>query len=100
MVRRFIGKADKSTRDEIEQLLAGKTLTKTIRQELTYNELDSSIDNLWSVLFATGYLTQRGRSAGKQIRLAVPNKEIRELLIDLVKDWFRETARADFSRIV
>lgn len=99
LVRRFIGKADKSTKDEIEQLLSGGTIYKLVKPELTYREVDSSIDNLWSVLFATGYLTQRGKAAGGEIALAIPNREIEKLFADLVKDWFRETTRADLSRI-
>jgi len=99
MVRRFIDKADKETRDAIEQLIAGDTIDKEIRQELTYNELDSSIENLWSVLFVTGYLTQRGRAEGKRYRLAIPNKEIRELFIDQIQAWFKENARSDETKI-
>lgn len=99
MVRRFIDKADKGTKDEIEQLLNGGTITKTIKQELTYRELDDSIENLWSVLYATGYLTQRGTLSEDKVQLAIPNKEIRKLFIDLVKDWFKETTRSDLSRI-
>lgn len=99
MVRRFIGKADKNTKNEIEQLVNGGTIIKNIKKELTYKDIDDSIENVWSVLFATGYLTQRERLPGKQIRLAIPNKEVRELFIDLVEDWFKETTRADLSRI-
>lgn len=99
MVQRFIGKADKSTKDEIERLLCGEAIIKPIKEELTYKELDSSIDNLWSVLFSTGYLTQRGKEAGGEFSLAIPNKEIRKLFIDLVKDWFMETSRADLTKI-
>ena len=99
LVRHFIEKANKNTKAEIEQLVNGGTIIKNIKKELTYREIDDSIENVWSVLFATGYLTQRGRSSGKQLRLTIPNKEIRELFIDLVKDWFKETSRADLSKI-
>ena len=99
LIRRFIEKANKNTKAEIEQLVNGGTIIKNIKKELTYREIDDSIENVWSVLFATGYLTQRGRSSGKQLRLTIPNKEIRELFIDLVKDWFKETSRADLSKI-
>lgn len=94
MVRRFIDKADTQTRDEIERLIAGDEILKEIRQELTYNELDSSIENLWSVLFTTGYLTQRGQE-GKKYRLAIPNNEIRELFISQIREWFRDVSRKD-----
>src|SRR5699024_6492011 len=99
LVRHFIEKANKNTKAEIEQLVNGGTIIKNIKKELTYREIDDSIENVWSVLFATGYLTQRGRSSGKQLLLTIPNKEIRELFIDLVKDWFKETSRADLSKI-
>ena len=94
MVRRFIDKADTRTRDEIERLIAGDEILKEIHQELTYNELDSSIENLWSVLFTTGYLTQRGQE-GKKYRLAIPNNEIRELFISQIREWFRDVSRKD-----
>lgn len=94
MVRRFIDKADTQTRDEIERLIAGDEILKEIHQELTYNELDSSIENLWSVLFTTGYLTQRGQE-GKKYRLAIPNNEIRELFISQIREWFRDVSRKD-----
>ncbi|MBU5480129.1 AAA family ATPase [Blautia sp. MSJ-19] len=94
MVRRFIDKADTQTRDEIERLIAGEEIVKEIHQELTYNELDSSIENLWSVLFTTGYLTQRGQE-GKKYRLTIPNNEIRELFILQIREWFRDVSRKD-----
>ena len=94
MVRKFIDKADTRTRDEIERLIAGDEIVKEIHQELTYNELDSSIENLWSVLFTTGYLTQRGQEE-KKYRLAIPNNEIRELFISQIREWFRDVSRKD-----
>lgn len=99
MVRRFIDKANQQARNEIEQLISGGAITKAVNMELTYNELDSSIDNLWSVLFTTGYLTQNGRIGGKQYRLSIPNREIRDLFITQIKVWFEETTRADETRI-
>lgn len=99
MVRRFIDKANQQTRKEIEQLIAGESITKSINMELTYSELDSSIENLWSVLFTTGYLTQRGQSEGKRYRLAIPNREIRDLFVSQIKVWFEQTTRADAPRM-
>lgn len=102
LVRRFIYKADQTTKDEIEQLINNGTIVKAIREELTYKDLDSSIDNLWSILFSTGYLTQRGEITEESengIQLAIPNKEIRRLFIDLAKEWFKDTSRAEMSRI-
>ena len=99
IIRQLLQKADQTTRDEVEQLINGETIVKTVRQELTYRDIEDSIDNIWSVLYSTGYLTSRGRLPGKQMKLALPNREVRELFIDLVKDWFREETRADTSRI-
>lgn len=99
MVRCFIDKADQTTRNEIEQLIAGAWIRKEIRPELTYRELDTSIGNLWSVLLTTGYLTTVERVSAREYRLAIPNAEIRDLFITQVKDWFEDTSRADLSRI-
>lgn len=99
LVRRLLKKADQTTQDEIERLINGETITKTIRQELTYRDVEETIDNIWSVLYSTGYLTQRGRLPGRQMKLALPNREVRELFIDLVKDWFEEITLADSARI-
>lgn len=99
LVRLLLKKSNITTRFEIEQLINGETITKTIRQELTYRDVEDSIDNIWSVLYSTGYLTQRGRMPGRQMKLELPNREIKELFIDLVKDWFQETTRADSERI-
>lgn len=99
IIRRLLQKADQTTREEVERLLSGESIVKTVRQELTYRDIEDSIDNIWSVLYSTGYLTQTVRLPGKQMKLALPNREVRELFADLVKDWFRETTRADTSRI-
>lgn len=95
IVRRFIDKADASTKNEIERLIAGEYIEKEISQELTYEELDDKIENLWSVLFTTGYLTQQGRTDDDRYRLAIPNKEIRNLFIKKVREWFRDTSKND-----
>lgn len=99
MIRRFIKKANRQTRSEIERLIEGNCITKSINQELTYSELDSSIDNLWSVLFTTGYLTQKGPKSGKMYSLAIPNREIRELFITQIQEWFKEETRADPEKL-
>ena len=99
LIRRLLKKANQSTKNEVEQLINGGTITKPIRQELTYREVEDFIDNIWSVLYSTGYLTCRRRVPGKKMELALPNREVRELFIDLVKDWFEETIQADMGRI-
>lgn len=81
--------------------MKGESISKKIKEELTYQELDDSIDNLWSVLYATGYLTRKGSGQEEEdvMELAIPNKEIKKLFVDLVKDWFQETTLADSEKI-
>lgn len=95
MVRRFIDKADIRTKNEIERLIAGEDIEKDISQELTYDEIDKSIENLWSVLFTTGYLTHKGCTESGRYRLAIPNKEVRNLFIRKIREWFRDVTRND-----
>lgn len=95
LVKRFIDKADKMTRDEIERLIAGEAIEKRIRLELTYEEMDASIDNLWSVLYTTGYLTKVGRPVAGIYHLTIPNREVREVYVDQIQVWFRETILQD-----
>lgn len=95
LVKRFIDKADKTTQNEIERLIAGEAIEKKVRLDLTYNELDSSIDNLWSVLFTTGYLTRTGRALNGVYKLVIPNREVREVFILQIQEWFRERMADD-----
>ena len=99
LIRRLLKKANQSTRNDVEQLINGETIIKPIRQELTYREIEDTIDNIWSVLYSAGYLTCRRRVPGKKMELVLPNWEVRELFIELVKDWFEETTQADTGRI-
>lgn len=99
IVRRLIDKADVQTKDEIERLIVGECIEKELSQELTYDELDKNIGNLWSVLFTTGYLTKQGRTADGKIRLAIPNKEIKNLFIKKIREWFRDTSANDGKRL-
>ena len=90
-VRRFIQESDKAAvRREIERLVAGEIITKEIHQELTYKDMYASLDNLWSVLFTTGYLTQRGKPEGNRFQLAIPNMEIRNIFTAQIMDFFKE----------
>ena len=99
IVRRFINKATRRTQNEIENLIAGEAVWKEIRQELTYNEIDQSIENLWSVLFTTGYLTQIDTQGENQYLLSIPNTEIRQIFITQIKEWFQEITTQDMSKI-
>lgn len=99
LVKRFIDKADKTTRDEIEQLVAGEAIEKNLRLELTYDEIDNSINNLWSVLFTTGYLTQAGMTEDGAYKLVIPNREIREVYKLQIQEWFKQKLTAGREQI-
>lgn len=95
-VKRFIEESSNAaTKREIERLVAGEVITKEIHQELTYEEAYQSIDKIWSLLFTTGYLTQRGKPEGRQMKLAIPNLEIRDIFETQVMEFFKENVRED-----
>ena len=94
-VRHFLEQAGPVTRRELEQLIAGGTVNKMIRQDLTYKDMYDSIDNIWSLLFMTGYLTQRGAAGQREYTLAIPNKEIRDIFSEQFFRWFQDAARKD-----
>lgn len=94
-----MGGQRKVTRIELERLINGETVQKEINQELTYKELYSSIDNLWSTLFMTGYLTQKGDSNGKRYNLAIPNQEIRNIMTDHILQLFKEDVAKDGAMV-
>ena len=95
-VRRFIEEADNgSTKREIERLVAGEVIKKEIHQELTYRDMYKNIDNIWSVLFTTGYLTQRGTADGDFLYLAIPNMEIRRIFTRQIMEYFKDNIRKD-----
>ena len=91
LVKRFVDKANRTTRNEIEQLIAGNAIEKMLRLDLTYDEIDNSIENLWSVLFTTGYLTQTGMTEDGAYRLVIPNWEIREVFKLQIQEWFKKS---------
>ena len=99
LVKRFISMANKTTRDEIERLIAGEPIVKFVRQELTYDEIDNSIDNVWSVLFTTGYLTQAGITEQGAYKLIIPNREVREVFRSQIQDWFNDKIRHNTERL-
>ncbi len=95
-VRRFIEKSDSGmTRQEVEALIAGEEIEKEICQELTYQDMYANIENIWSVLFMTGYLTYRGKTQNNRFRLAIPNLEIRNIFTTQIMEYFRENVQAD-----
>ena len=100
LVRSLINRADSSTKDEIERLIAGEAIEKVIRQDLTYDEIENSIDNIWSVLFTTGYLTKVGEvkladSESYAYKLIIPNKEVREVFVLQIQEWFKAVVAND-----
>ena len=101
LICRMLKNASLTTKNEVEELLNGGQITKRIKQELTYREVDDSIENVWSVLYATGYLTGMNveQEAADIFRLWIPNGEIQKLFYELVEDWFREVTRSDTARI-
>ena len=101
LILRLLEKADQTTKDEVEEVLNGGKITKKVRQELTYRDIDDSVENVWSVLYATGYLTGKhvDQADADIFNLWIPNGEIRKLFYELVQDWFREVTRADSTRI-
>lgn len=95
LVRHFIDRADTTTKDEIERLIAGEAVEKRIRLDLTYDEIDSNMDNVWSVLFTTGYLTESGNIENGMHKLIIPNKEVREVFLLQIYDWFDRVVAND-----
>lgn len=89
LVKRFVSIANRTTQDEIEHLIAGEPIEKSVRLDLTYDEIDKSIDNIWSVLFTTGYLTQAGMTEQGAYKLVIPNKEVRTVYISQIQEWFK-----------
>lgn len=99
-VRRFIqGSSTGTTKREIEKLVAGETIQKEIHQELTYKDMYDSIEHLWSVLFTTGYLTQKGKPDRNTFQLAIPNMEIREIFMEQIMDYFKESAQKNGAAV-
>lgn len=90
LVKRFVSIANRTTQDEIEHLIAGEPIEKSVRLDLTYDEIDKSIDNIWSVLFTTGYLTQAGMTEQGAYKLVIPNKEVRTVYISQIQEWFKQ----------
>ena len=105
LVKLFVDKADQSTKDEIERLVAGESVTKRIRLDLTYDEIENSIDNVWSVLFTTGYLTNIGNPESGVYELVIPNREVHEVFVLQIQEWFqrsvaKEESMPEFSKAI
>jgi len=99
VLKRLLEMASSDTRNEIERLIAGESVVKRVNEELTYKELYDTIENVWSVLFVTGYLTQKGESDGKTRRLVIPNREIYDIYMTRIRGWMQTKAREDKARL-
>ena len=100
MVRELISKsADGTTQMEIERLIEGETITKTLNEQLTHNEINSSINNIWSLLYMTGYLTTTQRPSGGRYALRIPNREVRQIYMQQVLSWFEDKASAETDKL-
>ncbi len=95
VIKRFVAQATDATREEIERLIAGEAIEKEVRLNLTYSEMYDSIENLWSLLFMTGYLTERGEADGRRRKLAIPNQEVRDIFVTQIREYFKESVEAD-----
>ena len=99
IIRRFLSRAKTADRNDIEQLINGNSIKKIIRQELTYRDLDSNSDNLWSILFTTGYLTQRSVETGELTELVIPNREIQWIFIRQIREWFKWETEKNMEKL-
>ncbi len=95
VIKRFVAQATDATREEIERLIAGEAIEKEVRLNLTYSEMYDSIENLWSLLFMTGYLTERGDADGRRRKLAIPNQEVRDIFVMQIQEYFKESVKSD-----
>ncbi len=99
LIKKFIDKASKTTRDEIETLMSGEIIEKQLHLDLTYEEIDNSIENVWSVLFTTGYLTSVGQTENGLYKLIIPNKEIKKAFELDIQEWFKKSVMANINEL-
>jgi hypothetical protein len=101
IVRRLIDRADDdgTAQMEIEALIAGQSIRKAINELLTHNEIDQSIENIWSILFMTGYLTLVGKPSIGIYELVIPNKEVRQIYVEQIRQWFKQKAKTEAIKL-
>ena len=100
LVRSLIDKTKSgTTRMEVEELIAGNTITKQINEQLTHNEIKSSVNNIWSLLYMTGYLTIAQRPTGGRYTLRIPNYEVKQIFMQQVLEWFGDKAVAEADQL-
>lgn len=99
LVKRLIYRADRKTKNEIERLVAGEVIKKELHQELTYDEIDNSIENIWSVLFTTGYLTQDKKAEDGVFSLKIPNEEVRTVYKRQIREWMNTSIKNDSNKL-
>ena len=99
-VKHFLqSSGSRAAKREVEKLVAGEVIMKEIHQELTYKEMYDSVENMWSVLYTTGYLTKRGKAKGDIFNLVIPNMEIRKIFTTKIMELFRESVSANGERL-
>lgn len=96
LVREFVDISTKETIEDLEKLVSGEKVKKSINENLTYRDMDSTIDNLWGILYATGYLTGI-RTNDNLYDLWIPNKEVRQIYEENIIKWFNKKVREDAS---
>ena len=100
MVRRLIEKGSDGTEQlEIERLIEGETITKPLNENLTHAEIDANIENLWSLLYMTGYLTAVDYPDGSVYSLRIPNREVQHIFKQQVLSWFKDKVRAETEKL-
>ena len=100
MVRSLIDCVESGTTQmEIEKLIAGKTISKALNEQLTHNEIRRNVNNIWSLLYMTGYLTIAQKPSGGNYLLRIPNREVRQIFTQQVLEWFNDKARAETDKL-
>lgn len=93
LVRRLLRNSGQTVRDDVEKLISGESVYKKVKEDLTYNEIDTSNENVWSVLYSTGYLTNKTDFSDDKMALVIPNEEIRNIFIDCILEWFDQETK-------
>ena len=105
IVRKLIERADEDTKEEIEALIEGKTIEKPIHEDITYDEVYKTMDNLWNFMFFTGYFKKTSERMEERtnqhfLELAIPNKEVKYIFRTKILSWFHEKIeKKDLSRL-
>lgn len=100
IIKKLLTKAKSQTRRELEDLIEGKSIKKKIRHELTWQDIDNSVENLWSILYTTGYLTKCSKESNDIFELIIPNREIKSIFVWQIMEWFNEVTASDSDKLL